>query len=59
MKVLVLGAGVAGVAAATICGGTGMRVVVADRQPAAARETSFGNAGGLCPASPGPGPHRA
>ena len=58
MKVLVLGAGVAGVAAAYLWR-DGHEVVVADRQPAAARETSFGNAGGLCPSFAGPGPRRA
>ena len=58
MKVLVLGAGVAGVAAAYYLWRDGHEVVVADRQSAAARETSFGNAG-CAPASPGPGPHRA
>ena len=54
MKVLVLGAGVAGVAAAYYLWRDGHEVVVADRQPAAARETSFGNAGGLCPSFAGP-----
>ena len=54
MKVLVLGAGVAGVAAAYYLWRDGHEVVVADRQSAAARETSFGNAGGLCPSFAGP-----
>ncbi|WP_415820107.1 D-amino acid dehydrogenase [Bordetella tumbae] len=54
MKVAVLGAGVAGVAAAYYLWRDGHQVVVLDRQSGAARETSFGNAGGLCPSFAGP-----
>ncbi|WZB62211.1 FAD-dependent oxidoreductase [Achromobacter xylosoxidans] len=59
MKVLVLGAGVAGVAAAYYLWRDGHEVVVADRQlPPRARPASATRAG-CAPASPGPGPHRA
>lgn len=54
MKVAVLGAGVAGVAAAYYLWRDGHEVIVLDRQDGAARETSFGNAGGLCPSFAGP-----
>ncbi|OZI78993.1 D-amino acid dehydrogenase [Bordetella genomosp. 2] len=54
MKVAVLGAGVAGVAAAYYLWRDGHEVVVLERQPGPARETSFGNAGGLCPSFAGP-----
>ena len=54
MKVAVLGAGVAGIAAAYYLWRDGHEVVVLDRQPGPARETSFGNAGGLCPSFAGP-----
>jgi D-amino-acid dehydrogenase len=45
MKVLVLGAGVVGVASAWYLQRAGHRVVVVDRQAAAAQETSFANGG--------------
>ncbi|MCD0501840.1 D-amino acid dehydrogenase [Bordetella petrii] len=54
MKVAVLGAGVAGIAAAYYLWRDGHQVLVLDRQPGPARETSFGNAGGLCPSFAGP-----
>jgi D-amino-acid dehydrogenase len=44
MKVLVLGAGIIGVSTAWHLLELGHEVIVVDRQPAAARETSFGNA---------------
>jgi D-amino-acid dehydrogenase len=49
MKVLVLGAGVIGVATAHYLAEDGHEVTVVERQPAPALETSFGNAGNLCP----------
>ncbi|WP_296221653.1 D-amino acid dehydrogenase, partial [uncultured Sphingomonas sp.] len=49
MKVVVLGAGVIGVTAAYYLRQEGHEVVVVDRQPAAALETSFGNAGEISP----------
>jgi D-amino-acid dehydrogenase len=49
MKVLVLGAGVIGVSIAYELAGTGHDVVVADRQPQPALETSFANAGEVSP----------
>jgi D-amino-acid dehydrogenase len=45
MKVLVLGAGVVGVAAAWYLGKAGHEVTVIDRQPSAGQETSFANGG--------------
>lgn len=54
MKVLVLGAGVIGTTTAYYLHKAGHEVVVVDRQPAAAMETSFGNAGGVCPGFAGP-----
>lgn len=54
MRIAVLGAGVAGIAAAYYLWRDGHQVVVLDRQNGAARETSFGNAGGLCPSFAGP-----
>lgn len=54
MKVLVLGAGVVGTTTAYYLHKAGHEVVVVDRQPGAARETSFGNAGGVCPGFAGP-----
>ncbi|MBK9312016.1 MAG: D-amino acid dehydrogenase [Rhodocyclaceae bacterium] len=45
MRVLVLGAGLAGVASAWYLGQDGHEVVVVDRQPAPAMETSFANGG--------------
>ena len=49
MKVLVLGAGVIGVTAAYELARAGHEVVVVDRQPAPALETSFANAGEVSP----------
>jgi D-amino-acid dehydrogenase len=49
MKVLVLGAGVIGVATAHYLAEDGHEVTVVDRQPGPALETSFGNAGNVCP----------
>lgn len=54
MKVLVLGAGVVGVATAYYLWKSGHEVTVVDRQPGPGRETSYGNAGGLCPSFAGP-----
>lgn len=54
MKVLVLGAGVVGTACAHYLSKAGHEVTVIDRQPGPARETSFGNAGGVCPGFAGP-----
>lgn len=47
MKVLVLGAGVVGVASAYYLARQGHEVTVIDREPGTAEETSFGNAGQL------------
>jgi D-amino-acid dehydrogenase len=49
MRVLVLGAGVIGVSVAYELAGAGHDVVVADRQPQPALETSFANAGEVSP----------
>jgi D-amino-acid dehydrogenase len=49
MRVLVLGAGVVGVATAYYLAEDGHEVTVVDRQGAPALETSFGNAGNVCP----------
>jgi D-amino-acid dehydrogenase len=49
LKVLVLGAGVIGVTAAYELAGAGHEVVVVDRQPGPALETSFANAGEVSP----------
>jgi D-amino-acid dehydrogenase len=54
MKVLVLGAGVIGIASAYYLMKDGHEVIVVDRQPGPARETSFANAGGVCPSFAGP-----
>jgi len=54
MKVLVLGAGVVGVATAYYLWKDGHEVTVVERQPGPGRETSYGNAGGLCPSFAGP-----
>jgi D-amino-acid dehydrogenase len=58
MKVLVLGSGVVGVASAYQLALAGHEVTVVDRQPAAALETSYGNAGEISPgySSPWAGP---
>lgn len=49
MRVAVLGAGVAGIATAYFLREAGHEVTVIDRQPAAALETSYANAGHVCP----------
>jgi D-amino-acid dehydrogenase len=49
MRIVVLGAGVAGVTAAHQLLRDGHQVTVIDRQPIAANETSFGNAGMIAP----------
>ena len=49
VKVLVLGSGVIGVSAAYHLALSGHEVTVVDRQPAAALETSYGNAGEVSP----------
>jgi D-amino-acid dehydrogenase len=54
MKVLVLGAGVIGTACAYYLARAGHEVTVVDRQPGPALETSFANAGGVCPSFAGP-----
>jgi len=58
MKILILGAGVIGTTAAYYLAKAGHEVVVLDRQPGPALETSFGNAGELSYgyASPWAGP---
>jgi D-amino-acid dehydrogenase len=47
MRIVILGAGVVGVATAWYCLRAGHEVVVVDRQPGAGLETSFANAGQL------------
>ena len=54
MKILVLGAGVVGTTCAYYLAEAGHEVVVVDRQSGPARETSFANAGGVCPSFAGP-----
>lgn len=54
MKALVLGAGVIGTTCAYYLSKAGHEVTVVDRQPGPALETSFGNAGGVCPGFAGP-----
>src|SRR5687767_5651450 len=49
MKIVILGAGVIGVTSAWYLSQAGHEVVVIDRQPAPARETSFANAGQVSP----------
>ena len=49
MRVLVLGAGVIGVATAHYLAADGHEVTVVDRQPGPGLEASFGNAGNVCP----------
>lgn len=58
MRILVLGAGVVGVTSAWYLARAGHDVTVIERQPEAALETSFGNAGQISPgyASPWAGP---
>jgi D-amino-acid dehydrogenase len=54
MKILVLGAGVIGTTCAYYLSKDGHEVTVIDRQPGVALETSFANAGGVCPSFAGP-----
>jgi len=54
MRVLVLGAGVVGVATAYSLWRAGHDVTVLERHASPGQETSFGNAGGLCPSFAGP-----
>jgi D-amino-acid dehydrogenase len=54
MRVMVLGAGVIGTTCAYYLAKAGHEVVVVDRQDGPARETSFANAGGICPGFAGP-----
>jgi len=54
MKVIVLGAGVIGTACAYYLSKAGHEVTVIDRRSGPALETSFGNAGGVCPGFAGP-----
>src|SRR5690606_41689935 len=58
MRILVLGSGVVGVTSAWYLRQAGHDVVVVDRQPEPAMETSFANAGQVSPgyASPWPAP---
>ncbi len=49
MHVVILGSGVVGVASAWYLARAGHQVTVIDRQPAAAMETSAGNAGQISP----------
>lgn len=58
MKVIVLGAGVVGVTTAYFLARAGHEVTVVERQPGAAMETSFGNAGEISPgySTPWPAP---
>jgi D-amino-acid dehydrogenase len=49
MKILVLGSGVIGVTTAYYLAKSGHHVTVIERQPSAARETSFANAGEISP----------
>jgi len=54
MRVMVLGAGVIGTSCAYYLARAGHEVVVVDRQRGPALETSFANAGGICPGFAGP-----
>jgi D-amino-acid dehydrogenase len=54
MRVMVLGAGVIGTSCAYYLLAAGHDVVVLDRQSGPALETSFANAGGICPGFAGP-----
>ena len=54
MRVMVLGAGVIGTSCAHYLLKSGHDVVVLDRQGGPALETSFANAGGICPGFAGP-----
>ena len=54
MRIIVIGAGVIGVASAWYLAADGHQVTVLDRAAGPARETSFANAGGVCPGFAGP-----
>lgn len=54
MRIVVIGAGVIGVTAAWYLAQDGHEVTVVDRAAGPARETSFANAGGVCPGFAGP-----
>ena len=54
MKVIVIGAGVVGMTSAWYLTALGHQVVVVERNAGPALETSFGNAGGVCPGFAGP-----
>ena len=54
MRVLVLGAGVIGTTSAYYLARAGHEVTVVERQSGPALETSFANAGGICPGFAGP-----
>ena len=54
MRVMVLGAGVIGTSSAYYLAKSGHEVVVVDRRSGPALETSFANAGGICPGFAGP-----
>jgi D-amino-acid dehydrogenase len=54
MRVIVLGAGVIGTSSAYYLAKAGHEVTVVDRQHGPALETSFANAGGICPGFAGP-----
>lgn len=54
MKIIVLGAGVIGMTTAYYLHERGHEVTVVDRGSGPAMETSFGNAGGVCPGFAGP-----
>lgn len=54
MKILVVGAGVVGVTMAWYLTKRGHQVTVVERRSGPALETSFGNAGGVCPGFAGP-----
>jgi D-amino-acid dehydrogenase len=54
MKILVVGAGVVGVTTAWYLTKHGHQVTVVEHRSGPAMETSFGNAGGVCPAFAGP-----
>ncbi len=59
MRVLILGSGVIGVTSAWYLAQAGCEVTVVDRQPAAALETSYANAGQLSFGYTSPGPRPA
>ncbi len=54
MRILVIGAGVVGITSAWYLVQDGHEVTVVDRHSGPALGTSFGNAGGVCPAFAGP-----